>query len=164
VWSTGDGYFVPLKGKKTENYSGPVINLQIENEENYTTGTGLKKNCRFYGQYSNRSWDTRIEGLSKRLGIGSGKLPMGGKQCRNIRVENGNESLAFKDEDEKEYTQLQDFLKIEQPELITFDEFRAADKTILEAKIADNTTKLTAITAAKVATDAKVSVEVVKGK
>jgi hypothetical protein len=72
--------------------------------------------------------------------------------------------VAFKDEDEKEYTQLQDFLKIEQPELITFDEFRAADKTILEAKIADNTTKLTAITAAKVATDAKVSAEVVKGK
>jgi len=74
------------------------------------------------------------------------------------------EVVAFKDEDEKEYTQLQDFLKIEQPEVITFDEFRAADKTILEAKIAENTTKLEAITTAKIATDAKVAEEVVKEK
>ena len=72
------------------------------------------------------------------------------------------ESVAFKDEDEKEYTQLQDFMKISQPEAITFEEFRSPDKTILEAKMTENTTKLAAITAAKVATDAKVSAEVIK--
>jgi hypothetical protein len=64
--------------------------------------------------------------------------------------------VAFKDEDEKEYTQLQEFMKVQQPEAITFEEFRAEDKTILEAKLADNTAKLEAITSAKVATDAKV--------
>ena len=63
-----------------------------------------------------------------------------------------------------EYQQLQDFIKIEQPVPITFEEYRNPDVKVLEAKMTENTTKLTAITSAKVATDAKVSVEVVKGK
>ena len=72
------------------------------------------------------------------------------------------EVVAFKDEDEKEYQQLQDFIKIEQPVHITFEKYRNPDVKVLEAKMTENTTKLTAITAAKVATDAKVSAEVVK--
>ena len=55
--------------------------------------------CRFYGQYSNQSWNGRIDNLAKRLGIVKGKLPMKGEQCKNIKVENGNESIAFKEEE-----------------------------------------------------------------
>ena len=74
------------------------------------------------------------------------------------------EAYEFKDEDTKEWAQLQDFLKIEQPVPITFEEYRNPDVKVLEAKMTENTTKLTAITSAKVATDAKVSAEVVKGE
>lgn len=61
---------------------------------------GRPSGCRYYGQYSKKSWNERMKSVSNRLGVSIDKLPMKGEQCSNIAIEGKKRHEAISKETE----------------------------------------------------------------
>ena len=97
-----EGIFSPLKTKETSYYEGPVINLEVEENHNYVTLSGLKKNCRMYSQYPKSEWKNRLETVSKQWDVPVSEIPMN-EQCGEPNVsfvKKKDKELTVKEEDQ----------------------------------------------------------------
>jgi len=79
--------------------------------------------CRSYCQYSNASWEERMNKVSKTLNISINKLPMEGKQCRNVQVFSNNVSLSKFEEDDI-------FLKISELDVKVFPDSKTGKEFV----------------------------------